>query len=291
MSWGIVAGAVIAGGSAIVAGDKAAGATRDATGASIGEQQRQYDQTRTDFAPQRSLGNSAMDQLARLYGFAPPSQAAATERANADVLMGDTYLPAGSLSDSPGDKRGSNILLNGQVIGRVNPGGPNGRFVPAVGVDINALRQQQVQQNTAARPAGTPDMGAFFESPDYQFNLAEGQKAIDRSLVARGRGLSGAGVREGVRYASGMASQQYGDFTNRLLTIAGLGNAATSNTAAAGQNMANNNSAALINAGNQRASIYGQTAAGVNNAVQGGLSNYMLQQYLKKPTTMPATTG
>lgn len=287
MTWVAVAvggAAVVGAGSAAYAGGKAADATRGATNASIGEQARQYDQTRADFAGQRSLGNSAMDQLARLYGFAPPSQAAAAEHANADVLMGDTYLPAGALAVSPGNKQGSDITFGGQVIGRVNPGGANGRFVPAPGVDISALRQQQLQQGQAT-PAGRPDMGAFFESPDYQFNLAEGQKAIDRSLVAQGRGLSGAGVRQGVRYASGMASGQFGDFTNRLLTIAGLGNAATSNTAAAGQNMANNNSAALINAGNQRASIYGQTAAGVNNAAQGGISNFMLQQYLKKPVT------
>lgn len=287
MTWVAVAvggAAVVGAGASMYAGDKAAGANRSATNASIGEQARQYDQARTDFAPQRSLGNSAMDQLARLYGFAPPSQAAATERAQADVLLGDTYLPSGSLAVSPGNKQGSDITLNGQIIGRVNPGGANGRFVPAAGVDINALRQQQVQQGQAATSAGAPDMGAFFESPDYQFNLAEGQKAIDRSLVARGRGLSGAGVKEGVRYASGMASQQYGDFTNRLLQIAGLGSAATSNTVAAGTNMANNNSAALINAGNQRASIYGQTAAGVNNSVQGGISNYMLAQYLKQPS-------
>jgi hypothetical protein len=130
-------------------------------------------------------------------------------------------------------------------------------------------------------------MGAFFASPDYQFNLGEGQKAIDRSLAARGGALSGASVREGARYASGLASQQYGDYTNRLLTIAGLGSAATSNVAAAGQNMANNNSAAILNNANARASSYMTQAQGVNNAVQGGISNYLLQQYLSKP---PVTT-
>jgi hypothetical protein len=292
MTWVAVAvggAAVVGAGASMYAGDKAAGANRSATNASIAEQQRQYNQSRADFAPQRSIGNSAMDQLARLYGFAPPSQAAATEAAGADVQVGDASLPPGTtlVSTDGGKNRYYDVMLNGQVIGSLSPGGSAGRFNPASGVDINMLRAQRappVAGGTGAG-AGTPDMSAFFESPDYQFNLAEGQKAIDRSLVAQGRGLSGAGVRQGVRYASGVASQQYGDFTNRLLTIAGLGSAATSNTVAAGQNMANNNSAALINAGNQRASIYGQTAAGVNNSVQGGISNYMLAQYLKQPTT------
>mgnify|MGYP000938003265 CR=1 FL=1 len=285
--WGAALGAAAIGaGASIYAGDKAADATRGATSASIGEQARQYNQTRADTAGQRSIGNSAMDQLARLYGFAPPSQAANAEAAAADRQIGDYMLPAGTTLN-PIKPGWFDVMYAGQRIGTLKPGGPNGKFVNDSGVDINALKQQQTQQAQQAQPQTQrqPDMGAFIESPDYQFNLAEGQKAIDRSLVARGRGLSGAGVREGVRYASGMASQQFGDFTNRLLTIAGLGSAATSNTVAAGTNMANNNSAALINAGNQRASIYGQTAAGVNNSVQGGISNFMLQQYLKQPAT------
>jgi hypothetical protein len=261
MTWVAVAiggSAVVGAGASVYAGNKAAGATNSATNASIGEQARQYNQTREDFAKQRGLGNSALDQLARLYGFATPAtegkfDPAAYLAANSDVAK-NTYFAQ-------------------------NPEEHYRRY------GVNEGRQGTFTGGTPGVAASAPDASAFFESPDYQFNLAEGQKAIDRSLVARGRGLSGAGVKEGVRYASGMASQQIGDFTNRLLTIAGLGNAATSNTVAAGQNMANNNSAALINAGNQRASTYGQTAAGVNNSVQGGISNYMLSQYLKKPVT------
>lgn len=201
--------------------------------------------------------------------------------------MGDTYLPAGAVSDSPGNKRGSNIFLDGQLIGRVNPGGPNGRFVPALGVDLSAIRAARVGQAGtgdagAATATGRPELGAFFESPDYQFNLGEGQKAIDRSLAARGGALSGASVREGARYASGLASQQFGDYTNRLLTIAGLGNAATSNVAQAGMNAANNNSNALINNANARASAYTTQAQGVNNAVQSGISGWLLNSYLQK---------
>lgn len=287
--WGAALGAAAIGaGASIYAGDKAAGASKDATGASIAEQRRQYDLTRSDFAGQRSLGNSAMDHLARLYGYAAPSGAADRERSSAPMLVGDTELPPGVTFVDRG-KGWHEAHLNGQYIGYLRPGGGNGQFVPADGVNVGQLFDQQRAQQTAAAPASAgPDMGAFFESPDYQFNLGEGQKAIDRSLVARGRGLSGAGVREGVRYASGMASQQYGDFTNRLLTMAGLGSAATSNTASAGQNMANNNSAAMIANGQARGSAYTNMAAGVNNSIQGGVSNMMLMRYLnKQPTTPP----
>ena len=144
--------------------------------------------------------------------------------------------------------------------------------------------RQQNPQPTSGAGSGQPDMSAFFESPDYQFNLGQGQQAIDRSLAARGRALSGAGVKEGTRFASGMASREYGSFVDRLLAAAGLGTTGTSISANAGMTAAGQIGAAQQNAGNARASAYLTGAQGVNNAVQGGISNYLLAQYLKKPT-------
>lgn len=293
MTWvavAVVGGSVIAGGSAIVAGNKAAGATQHGTDASIAEQARQYDTTRSDYAPGRSVNNSALDEIARMYGFASPSGAAGREQAAAPMTVGDSQLPPGATFTDKG-KGWYDVNYGGQRVGYLRPGGPNGKFVNDTGIDLSQFAPQPAASGTAAGGTGRPDMSGFFESPDYQFNLSEGQKAIDRSLVARSGALSGAAVKEGTRFASGLASQQYGDFTQRLLQIAGLGSAAVSGTAAAGANAANNNSAALINNGNNRASIYGQTAAGVNNAVQGGISNYMLSQYLKQAPPVTPTRG
>lgn len=289
MSFAIIAGSVIAGGAAVYGSRQAGRAAQRGADRASAESARQFDLVRSDTAPQRSLGVGASDTLARLYGWAPPSQAAAREAAEADVLMGDTYLPAGAVSDSPGNKRGSNILFEGRQIGHVIPGGPNGRFIPEVGVDISALRRDQVAAN-APQP-GTPSLSAFFESPDYRFNLAEGQKAIDRSLAARGGALSGRGVKEGERYASGLASGEFSNFTNRLLQIAGLGSAAVSTSANAGMTSAGQIGAAQMNAGNTRASAYMTGAQGVNNAVQGGISNYMLMQYLKQQPAVLNNSG
>lgn len=138
--------------------------------------------------------------------------------------------------------------------------------------------QTQAAQGTPA--TGRPDMSAFFESPDYQFNLAEGQKGIDRSLAARGGALSGGGVREGVRYASGMASREFGGFMDRLLQQAGLGATGIGASAAAGANAAGNIGQAHMNAGNSRASAYLQQGQAINNAFQGGAQNLMLLKYL-----------
>lgn len=136
---------------------------------------------------------------------------------------------------------------------------------------------QQAQVSPAAR---APDLSVFTQSPDYQFNLGEGQKAIDRSLVARGRGLSGAGVREGVRYASGLASTELNNYSNRLAALAGIGQTATGTSAQAGLVTAGNNSNAIMNAGNQRASAYLQNGQTISNSVNGLASNYLLMKYL-----------
>jgi len=135
---------------------------------------------------------------------------------------------------------------------------------------------------TPGAPGGTgkPDMSVFFESPDYQFNLAEGQKAIDRSAVARGGLLSGAAVKEGQRYASGLASREFGSFYDRLASQAGLGQTGAAASAAAGANAAGNIGAAYMNTGNARASAYLTAGQGINNAVQGGIQNYLLSRYL-----------
>jgi hypothetical protein len=136
-------------------------------------------------------------------------------------------------------------------------------------------------------PSGTPDMSGFFTSPDYTFNLQQGQRAIDNSLVARGRGLSGAEIKASTGYAQGLASSQYSDYVNRLMAQAGLGQTGVNTSTQAGLATAGSDAAARANqtnaltaAANARASAYGNMAAGVNNSVQGGVGNYLLLKYL-----------
>ncbi len=197
MSWG----AVIVGGSALIGGalsskaaSKAGKASQQAADASIEEQRRQFDLLRSDQAPYRELGNTAIG-------------------------------------------------------------------------DINALRGG--------------DLSKFYSSPDYKFNLEQGQQAIDRSLIARSGALSGAAIKEGQRFASGLASGQFSDYYNRLASQAGIGQTSTSLTGQAGMNLAGNVSSILQNNAQARGSAYMAGAAGVNGAVQGGASNLLLMNYLR----------
>lgn len=129
-------------------------------------------------------------------------------------------------------------------------------------------------------PSGPMGMDVFFESPDFRFNLAEGQKAIDRSAAARGGLLSGRAVREGTRYASGQASREFSGFVDRLMQQAGLGSTGIAASANAGANATGNITQAIMNAGNARASGYLNTGQAINNAGQGAASNYLLYRYL-----------
>lgn len=58
------------------------------------------------------------------------------------------------------------------------------------------------------------------------------------------------------RYGQGVASDEFGNYYNRLSNIAGLGQTAMNNQATLGQNFGANASNALIGAGNARASGY-----------------------------------
>jgi hypothetical protein len=60
--------AILGAGASIVSGNKAAKAQTKAADMSVAEQRRQYDQTRTDYAPWRAAGTSALTALTNTYG-------------------------------------------------------------------------------------------------------------------------------------------------------------------------------------------------------------------------------
>ena len=113
---------------------------------------------------------------------------------------------------------------------------------------------------------------SFQESDAFKFNLDQGIRAIDRSAAARGKALSGEAVRGGINFASGLASNEFGNYLNRLGALSGVGQSATNTGAQAGANTAGNIGNALINAGDARASGF----VGGANAINDSLNNLML---------------
>jgi hypothetical protein len=144
------------------------------------------------------------------------------------------------------------------------------------------------ENGNVTKGSGKADLSGFTTSPDFQFDLSQGQDAINRSAAARGGLLSGAAVKAGQTYATGLADQNFGNYVSRLSGIAGVGQSATNATTAAGTNMANANSQAITGAGNARASAYLDQGQTIGNLANGGsqlASQYLLYKYLNPGTS------
>ena len=117
----------------------------------------------------------------------------------------------------------------------------------------------------------------FQKTPGYDFQLQEGQKAIDRAASASGRLHSGATVKAGQRFAQGLADQSYNNHLNRLASLAGAGQVATGTAVNLGQSNANALSNLQLQKGNAQASSFNAIGGAANNAFDntiGGLSAF-----------------
>jgi hypothetical protein len=122
-------------------------------------------------------------------------------------------------------------------------------------------------------------MADYQQDPGYQFRMAEGQKALERSAAAKGSLMSGGFMKGLTRYGQDVASQEYGNAYNRfnadrdrrfnrLSSIAGIGQTANNQVGAAGQNYANQ----VGNIGMGVANAQGAAGIAGANAWSGALS-------------------
>lgn len=132
--------------------------------------------------------------------------------------------------------------------------------------------------------------GGFFQSPGYQWQFDQGLKAIDHGAASRGMLGSGATVKAEQRYGTGLASQDFGNYTAGLAGIAGVGQSATNTTAQAGSTAASNISNELIASGNARASSYANAGSSVNSGLNNVMSAYLMQNMgAFNPSSGPTT--
>lgn len=138
------------------------------------------------------------------------------------------------------------------------------------------------------------DASTFQQDPGYQFRLAEGQKALERSAAARGTTFSGGTLKALDQYNQGFASNEYQNAYNRynqnrsmnygfLSGVSGQGLQAEGNVSQAGQNYANQGSQIYGNIGNAQAQGYANWANSIGNAgtdAMGAIyANYQNGQY------------
>lgn len=130
----------------------------------------------------------------------------------------------------------------------------------------DASATQQLSDMAAANSDRFAD---FRDSPDYQFALEEGNRALMQNLAARGISAEdGAGMKAITRWAQGMASQRLGDYTNRLASMAGLGQTTAANLGNQGMGAAQYIGNAAMNAGDARASSYLNAGSAINQMAQ-----------------------
>lgn len=115
---------------------------------------------------------------------------------------------------------------------------------PTGAVDINGqpiLSTTGKPTGMAATPKGAPAgsdprYGDFFASPDYQFRLDEGSRAITGNKAAKGlldSGSLGTGL---IKFGQNEASGEFGSWYNRIAALAGVGQTAVNQSATSSAN-------------------------------------------------------
>jgi hypothetical protein len=90
------------------------------------------------------------------------------------------------------------------------------------------------------KPGGTPvDYSQFYNSPDYLFAQSQGNLGVSRMLAATGQTESGGAAKAISDYNQGLASQQFGNYYQRLLSLSQMGNNAAVGLNQTGSTMAN----------------------------------------------------
>lgn len=135
---------------------------------------------------------------------------------------------------------------------------PDGQGYGGLRLDDGSWKEDQ--QNAFTR---------FQASPDYNFRLQQGQKALDMSAASRGNLLSGKQVKASQEYGGNLASGEYGNWFNRLMGVAGQGQQAANseNSSNLGATQLGNN-ALIAQGGFQQ-----QGANALSNGIMSGFNN------------------
>jgi hypothetical protein len=137
--------------------------------------------------------------------------------------------------------------------------------------------------------AGNNFMKNWQQDPGYQFQLAEGQKAINNSMSSRGLGNSGAALKALTGYSQNLANQTFqqarDNEVNRLALLTGYGNSAANNISNLHTGLGDANAAAQIGRANQTGNLVNNLfslAGSKKNGGNGGGATMFSDRRLKK---------
>jgi hypothetical protein len=133
-------------------------------------------------------------------------------------------------------------------------GGVGERRLDGRGVADLLRRGATPQQIAGYHGPGPANMSLFTATPDYQFRRDEGMRGLEQSAAARGGAFSGNAMAALNERNSNLASQEFANFYDRMMRLAGYGGGTAQNQATMGQNYANSAGQAIGAAGDARAS-------------------------------------
>lgn len=210
-------------------------------------------------------------------------------------------MAAGKQADAAGKAADQQAEASAQMRSDLSPYTQTGQQAinplwAAMGYTTDANGNQAVNPNSVLQQQFQFNPSDLANTPGYQFALTQGLKSTNNSLAAQGLGLSGAQAKGLSQYATGLADQTYGNQYNRALStyntnyqvaannvnnlqsLVNTGQNSAAQTGQAGINAANNAGNYLTQQGNAQAA----GIAGVGNAVNSGINNYMLYNALYK---------
>lgn len=132
---------------------------------------------------------------------------------------------------------------------------PDSRGLPQGELDASNAVQDQQQA-----------FGEWQRDPGYQWRMSEGIRARDRSAASKGMLLSGAQRKALDNWGQGLASEEYGNYFNRLAAMAGAGSQAVGQSGNVAASTLGPISQSAISAGQSRQSAYNALASGVIRA-------------------------
>lgn len=147
-------------------------------------------------------------------------------------------------------------------------------YAPFVSAGQGAITSLANMYGLNGANGGTTDFSKFTSSPDYQFAFNQGLGALDASAASKGMLLSGAQVKDAQTFGQGLASQQFGNYVNRLLSLSQIG--ASAGTSAGAQVGATTQSLGAAQASG---------LVGASNSLTGGLNNYAQYKMYTSPSS------
>jgi len=237
-------------------GKEAAEAGAEGAAGAAAEETRQFNLQWDANAPYRTAGANALANMSLLTGAPDP-------RATADIQAARERMSYIDRRIAQLEKQGQS---SGNIFNAYTSEEINDLLQEKSNLSVTLTRDTQPSWNTpeGGGPGATTVDSLVKADPSYAFRFKEGEDATKNWLSASNQRLSGSALKGLTDYGQDFASTEYGNVFNRNALIAGYGpgaNTAPQSDAARYQYM-----------GGQAA---GDKYSAYNNAIQGGLQNYL----------------